>query len=253
MPQDNKTETGAFERRAFQMEFRADQKDGKKTIAGMAAVYNKYTNMGYYLEVVRPGFFEGIDTSMTACLKNHNENLILGRTSNNTLALEFKADGLSYQAVLPDTTAANDTHIEIEGGYISQSSFGFTVKKATWSEVQRSEFSGIVPEDVLDRLSYGGFVDVRELVQGAALYDVSPVTFPAYQDTSSEVVKRSWEAFKAEKRTTQEQKEQDEKNNEKTEKEQTTDESAQPGESDADLNLINMRLQIAIAEASAIH
>lgn len=251
MQQANKQETGGFERRAFQMEFRADMKDGKKTIAGMAAVYNKYTNMGYYLEVVRPGFFDGIDTSMTACLKNHNENLILGRTSNGTLSLEFKSDGLSYQADLPDTTAANDTHKEIEGGYIFQSSFGFTVKKATWSEVQRSEFSGIVPEGVLDRLSYGGFVDVRELIQGEALYDVSPVTFPAYADTSSEVVKRSWEAFKAEKRTAQKQKEQDQKTEERTEQEQTDSDEA-PSAAAPDLAQINRRLQIAIAEASAI-
>jgi hypothetical protein len=46
--------------------------------------------------------------------------------------------------------------------------------------------AGIIDEQTLNRVSYGGKVDIRELVKGGKLYDVSPVTFPAYQSATSE-------------------------------------------------------------------
>jgi len=127
-------------RRAFNVEYRADD-DGQKKIGGMAAMYDKYTNMGYYIEVIRRGFFDGIDTTETACLKNHDPNLVLGRTANGTLKLTASADGLDYEAVLPNTTIGNDTYEEIKSGYLYKSSFAFTVQKAARKQGNRCELT----------------------------------------------------------------------------------------------------------------
>jgi len=172
------------ERRTFNIEHRATA-DGVKKIGGMAAVYDTPTNMGWYVEMIKPGFFDGIRTGSTACLKNHDPNLVLGRTANNTLKLTFSAAGLDYESTVPNTTIGADTYEEVRSGYIYQSSFAFTVAEQTWRQAQPSEFSGVFPQDIIEKLTYGGVIDVRELTKGAELYDVSPVTYPAYDATSA--------------------------------------------------------------------
>lgn len=191
--QENKDKAASAENinvRFFDIKHRSEERmDGekpKKVIGGLASVYDKYTDMGWHLEVVRRGFFDEIDTSQTAALKNHDPNLILGRTANGTLKLTDTPDGYDYEAIVPDTQVGRDTYAEVSGGYIYQSSFAFTVKERIWREVDRGELSGMVDEKVLDRISYGGKVDIRELVKGDKLYDVSPVTFPAYGEATSE-------------------------------------------------------------------
>ena len=191
--QENKDKATTAENinvRLFDIKHRSEERmDGekpKKVIGGLASVYDKYTDMGWHLEVVRRGFFDEIDTTQTAALKNHDPNLILGRTANGTLKLTDTADGYAYEAIVPDTQVGRDTYAEVSGGYIYQSSFAFTVKERIWREVDRSELSGMVDEKILDRISYGGKVDIRELVKGDKLYDVSPVTFPAYGEATSE-------------------------------------------------------------------
>ncbi len=174
-----------------------DDTPDKMVIGGLAARFDSYTIVGWYIEVVRRGFFDEIDTTITAALKNHDSSLVLGRTSNGTLKLSITPDGLEYEVELPDTTTGRDTYEEVKRGDIFQSSFQFTVKEAVWKEVDRSEFRDIFSESDLDRISYGGKVEVRELIKGGVLYDVSPVTFPAYDDTS--VAKRSKDEAKAEK------------------------------------------------------
>ena len=176
--------------RLYNIEHRAEQRmDGekeKRVIGGLAAVYNQYTDMGWYLEIVVPGFFSEIDTSGTAALKNHDPNLVLGRTANGTLTMKDTPSGLDYEAIVPDTQTGRDTYEEVKGGYIYQSSFAFTVKESNWREVDRETLTEAIDAAILDKVSYGGKVSIRELVKGGKLYDVSPVTFPAYQNATSE-------------------------------------------------------------------
>lgn len=189
-------ETG-YERRAYCANYRATSSDGKNTIGGLASVFNQYTDMGWFLEIVLPGFFDGMDFTQAACLKNHDPNRILGRVGNDTLKLTVLPAGLDYEATLPNSTEAKDAYEEISNGYITHSSFAFTVKETAWVEMSRDQLKGIVPDDVLDKVSYGGIVDIRQLVKGRKLYDVAPVTFPAYMGT--DVGARSKDALEREK------------------------------------------------------
>ena len=165
-------------------------------IGGYGAIFNQYTNMGWYAEVVMPGFFDGIKDDRCACLFNHDSNVVLGRKKNNTLTLKVTNEGLDYESTLP--SHRTDIHELVEGGYIYESSFAFTTLKTTWEEVDRSLLIGLLSEADLDQLSYGGKVSVRKLEKGRELFDVSPVTYAAYEGTTTDtrIAKRSFVMWK---------------------------------------------------------
>lgn len=186
-----------IERRFFRSEARAKKSDdGKMVVGGYGALFNQYTNMGWFAEVVMPGFFDGIKDDRCACLFNHDPSAVLGRKANKTLTLKVDEKGLDYEAILPASRA--DVHELIDGGYIYESSFAFTVAKATWEEVDRSVLAGLLSESDLDMLTYGGKISVRKLEKGRELFDVSPVTFAAYEGTTTDtrIARRGFDAWR---------------------------------------------------------
>lgn len=188
-----------IERRYFKSEARAGKGEGGEMhIGGYGALFNVYTNMGWYAEVVMPGFFDGIKDDRCACLFNHNENQILGRKKNETLTLKIDATGLDYYAKLPNHRA--DVYELVKDGYVYESSFAFTALKVTWEEVDRSLLIGQLSDTDLDQLSYGGKISVRRLEKGRELFDVSPVTYAAYEGTTTDtrIARRSFMAWRAE-------------------------------------------------------
>jgi len=161
---------GKVEYRVFDtcVEVRSDE---DPAIRGHAAVFGKPSeDLGGFVEIIEPGFFrKAIKRSNTAALWNHNSDIILGRKSAKTLVLEEDDNGLSY-TITPPSWAGG--YLEtIKRGDVTQSSFAFTVseKGEKWDE-----------EDG---------VRIRTLLSGGCdeLYDVSPVTYPAYPDTDVKV------------------------------------------------------------------
>ena len=159
------------ETRFFNPEFRAFSDDGQKRIAGYAAVFDTWSDdLGWFREKIQRGAFsEAIGKSDTVALFNHDSNLVLGRVSNGTLRLKEDERGLYMEVDLPDTQAANDLYKLVERGDIKQQSFGFIVDGNEWNKAK----------------------DERTITKVRELIDVSPVTFPAYPDTT--VAKRSRE------------------------------------------------------------
>ena len=157
------------ETRFFNPEFRAFSDDGQKRIAGYAAVFDTWSDdLGWFREKIQRGAFsEAIGKSDTVALFNHDSNLVLGRVSNGTLRLKEDERGLYMEVDLPDTQAANDLYKLVERGDIKQQSFGFIVDGNEWNKAK----------------------DERTITKVRELIDVSPVTFPAYPDTT--VAKRS--------------------------------------------------------------
>lgn len=158
-----------IERRFFPMtEVRVASADSKTTISGYAAVFNVLSDMLYwgFREKIAPGAFansleNGYDIR---ALWNHDQNFPLGRTKNDTLRLKEDNTGLATEIVPPQSGYANDFVESIRRGDVDQMSFGFQTLEDTW--------------DILDDGTY-----VRTLVK-VRLFEVSPVTFPAYPDTS---------------------------------------------------------------------
>jgi HK97 family phage prohead protease len=169
-------ETGAREQRAVtfdSVEFRRDTKDGKLEFRGHAAVFDEWTEIpslfgGSFMERIARGAFrkvlsEGADVRF---LINH-DGLPLARTSSGTMRLKEDAKGLRVDADLADTTLARDLAVLLERRDISQMSFGFRVGK---HELEEDEENGTVK---------------RTITEFSDLYDVSPVTFPAYEGTDA--------------------------------------------------------------------
>ncbi|MEO0132741.1 MAG: HK97 family phage prohead protease [candidate division WOR-3 bacterium] len=140
-----------------------------KKIGGYAALYSvRSSYIGFY-EVIEPGAFDNaISKSDIRCLFNHDPNLILGRTGAGTLAVSVDNKGLYYEVVLPDTSVGENVYNAVSRGDVTQSSFGFIVGKDRWYE------------EIVD----GKKAILRSIITIEELFDVSPVTYPAYHETS---------------------------------------------------------------------
>lgn len=148
------------------MELRVEGEGKETRIKGYAAKFNKWSeNLGFFREKIAPGAFERVLAQDVRCLKNHDPNLILGRTINKTLSLTQNSVGLQFDNLMPDTTTGRDTAEEIRRGDITGCSFAFTVSKDEWFEDEEHNITRTINE-----------VD--------SLFDVGPVTYPAYPDTS---------------------------------------------------------------------
>lgn len=155
-------------------ELRAADNNGRKLV-GYAAVYNQLSQViaGAFRERVLPGAFaralRGEDD--VRALFDHESCLILGRSSAGTLRLSDDAKGLAYEIDVPETTAGNDLLISVRRGDISQSSFGFRTLQDNWSVQPQPD---------------GTSMEIRDLIS-VQLFDISPVAFPAYDQTEVSV------------------------------------------------------------------
>jgi hypothetical protein len=152
---------------------RAEGEGMPKVIGGIAAVINSVTDLGYFEEVIEQGAFDNALSKEydIRCLFNHEAELILGRTKASTCNVFVNADGNLEYTWIPDYE--NPTHMSvvrsIMRGDITQSSFAFTIKEQNWSESTK----------------YGS-MGKRTITMIEDLYDVSPVTYPAYADTEAD-------------------------------------------------------------------
>ena len=155
------------------VEVRSD--DGENRISGYAAVFNRLSeNLGGFREKIEPGAFDDVMDDDVRALFNHESHLILGRTKADTLQLEADDNGLRYRIDPPDTQYARDLITSIKRKDVTQSSFAFRVNDDRWDE------------DDDGRL-------VRTIKSFKRLYDISPVTYPAYPDTT--VATRSMDSY----------------------------------------------------------
>lgn len=138
-----------------------------KKIAGYAAVFDKPSEDMGFIEYVRAGAFKkAIAKSDARALFNHDtDTLPLGRQSAGTLVLREDDQGLYYEITPPDTQVARDLMTSIDRGDVRESSYGFTVAIDEW------DFSD--PK-----------VTKRTIIEIGEIFDVSPVVFAAFPDTS---------------------------------------------------------------------
>lgn len=179
----DQVQTSELERRAFVVESLSIERrdNASPKIVGHAAVFNREANIGgMFTEMILPGAFKrSLAEDDVVALFNHDPNIVLGRNRAGTLSLSEDEIGLKIEVTPPDTQAARDLMASIERRDISGMSFGF----------------GIVDRKNDQRWDESTGKLKRTLVQ-VKLFDVSPVTFPAY--TSTDVGLRSLEAYRKE-------------------------------------------------------
>src|SRR6185295_11760977 len=97
-------------------------------MVGYAAKYDKLSqDLGGFLEKLAPGCFNDVMEDDTRCLRNHDDDNLLGRTASGTLELILDKIGLMYACELPDTQVGRDTAEMIRRGDMSGSSFQFSI------------------------------------------------------------------------------------------------------------------------------
>lgn len=177
-------ETKQMERRtatARDGKFRTRAEDGGLYIEGYFAVYNSRYDLweGAY-ETIAPGAFDGETHGDVRALCNHDTTLVLGRTTAGTLTLRTDDVGLwgSITINQADQDAMN-MYERVKRGDVSQCSFGFD----------------IVDQDV----QYMDGEPTVWTIRKVKLYEVSVVTFPAYQDTGVSVRRRELDKARKEK------------------------------------------------------
>jgi hypothetical protein len=164
--------------RAFSAELRVSRDAENPIISGYAAVFNKLSeDLGGFREKIAPGAFAAaLKTSDVRALINHDPNQIVGRTGVN-LTLKEDKEGLFMELTPPPAGSVRFEQLaqDIESGLITQQSFGFQVRTDEWTEDKKEV--------------------TRTLREIERVFDVSPVTYPAYPDTS--IAKRSLDEFKS--------------------------------------------------------
>lgn len=139
--------------------------EGNKLI-GYASVFDSPSEPMPFVEFVRRGAFaKTLNDGADVRLLIDHEGVPLARTKSGTLMLEEDDRGLRVEATLdPANPDAARVISAMKRGDISQMSFAFRTIKDSWNN---------------DR-------SVRELKE-VQLYDVSVVTFPAYEETVAEI------------------------------------------------------------------
>lgn len=166
----------ANEKRSFNFNVEV-RSDGQSKLKGHAAVFDEYTDIstwtGSFRErIMRGAFTDSIKADDIRALFNHDPNYVLGRNRAGTLTLAEDDIGLAIEIDPPKTQFASDLVHLIERGDISQMSFAFIVQKDSWEQGDDDE------------------PDKRDIIK-VQLFDVSPVTYPAYEGTDVALASRS--------------------------------------------------------------
>ena len=152
--------------------------DGENpVVVGYGAVFNSMSNdLGGFREFIGSEAFEGRLEDDVRFLINH-DGIPLARTTNGTLKLSVDERGLKYEAKLnPNVSTSRDLMELLKDGTINQSSFAFIVEDDSW--------------EIKDGMN------IRTINKVSRLYDVSAVTYPAYNEASSSVALRSMQEWK---------------------------------------------------------
>lgn len=153
-----------------------------RTIRGYGIVFDKESvdlraGGRVFREVIRPEAMQGIDMSRMLAMHNHDSNRLIGNAASGTMRTGIDATGVWYEVDLPNSPTGEDVLETVRRGDTQGSSFQFT----------------IAPDG--EKWSMRGGKAFREVTKFGGVYEMGPVSEPAYPDTS--IGARSLEAMEA--------------------------------------------------------
>lgn len=155
----------------FPGEMRAAEEEGALRIEGYPIVYGVYAPIAWFREVIRPGAATAaLKTADEIVLWNHDTSQPMARRSAGTLEVKEDEKGVFIRADVSKTRWGRDGYEAIKSGHIIKMSFAFDMMGGE--------------EKWLKEQIEGVYIETREIVSFGHLYDYSPVSFPAYEDTS---------------------------------------------------------------------
>ena len=159
--------------RRFDVELRAmkDEENGTY-IVGVPIVFDKETDLFFYKETIDRHALDNTDMKDVRFLVNHNTDMIpLARSRNNnansTMQMWIEEDGLHIRVNLDveRNTESKALYSAVDRGDVSGMSFMFSVESDSWEGLESD-----MPKRTITSIS--------------KVYEVSAVTFPAYEQTS---------------------------------------------------------------------
>jgi HK97 family phage prohead protease len=159
--------------RAFNFEVRADENEEHgHFLTGRPIVYNSRTNLGWYDEIIEAGALDATDLRDVRFLVNHNTDMIpLARSRNNTdhstmqMVVDDNGMGIRVDLDTENNADAKNLYSAVSRGDIDGMSFMFTVDADAWDDIESDH-------------------PTRTIRAIGKVFEVSAVTFPAYEATS---------------------------------------------------------------------
>jgi HK97 family phage prohead protease len=156
--------------------------EATRTIRGYGIVFNKESvdlraGGRVFREVIRPEAVRNVDFSNLLSMHNHRSERLLGATASGTMRTGVDSTGVWYEVDLPNAPTGDDVLESVRRGDTPGSSFQFDIRSDgdKWSMREGKAF--------------------REVTQFNGVYEMGPVSEPAYPDTS--ISARSMEALEA--------------------------------------------------------
>lgn len=172
--------------RTASTEFATRDDNGALAIEGYFAVFNSNYEIAPGLsESIAPGAFDNTLSGDIRALINHDTTLVLGRTKAKTLQLRTDAHGLlGHIDINPNDTDAMNLYNRVQRGDVDQCSIGFDI--------------------ISEETDFREDGSIHWTIKEVELYEVSPCTFPAYEETNiaartkerDELIKRRNAAWK---------------------------------------------------------
>lgn len=131
-------------------------------IEGLAIPYDTPAEVGGYIEIVRAGALDGVNLDDVILCCNHNMADVPLARSPKTMTLSITGTGLEFKANLPDTEQGREVYTAIKRGDLTKMSFAFSVAE-----------NGETFEN-----------NTRTITKIERIFEISPVNFPAYNDTA---------------------------------------------------------------------
>ncbi|MEU0109515.1 HK97 family phage prohead protease [Streptomyces sp. NPDC006251] len=161
------------------LSIRADSEGGER-FTGYASVFNSRTSIGnplrwgFYEEVAPGAFAKTISEGDARFLIDHDSYYVVSRVSAGTLELAEDSKGLPVDSALdPALSYVNDLKANVRNKNITGMSFGFQVVKDDWQLIDVETKDGDTVQAEL------------RILREVKLFEVSAVTFPAYEDTEA--------------------------------------------------------------------
>lgn len=160
-----------------------ETEEKEMVIEGYFSVFgSEYKMWDGATETVDPHAFDETIGDDIRCLTNHKSELVLGRTKAGTLELRIDDVGLFGRVTInPKDGQAVDLYERVRRGDVDQCSFGFDILEQEYDYRQ----DGSV------------FITLKKV----KLYEVSIVTFPAYEDTYVAARQKDFDAYDRQRKT----------------------------------------------------
>jgi len=167
--------------RGFLCDIETREENNEGIIEGRPVVFNSRTDMGWYDEVITSEALNECDLRDVRLCLNHDTSYVYARSRNNnensSMQLFVDEEGLKIRARLDlESPKAKDFYVALQRRDMDKMSFMFRVDRDEWEDIDSDH-------------------PTRYIRGISKIFEVSMVTFPAYDSTSIQAASEDSDAL----------------------------------------------------------